>query len=53
MAADAPNTPKWIVTSGILAIAVAVVWLGAPILPAVLGAVGAALLLYYRSRPKP
>jgi hypothetical protein len=52
MAAGSTSTSKWIVASGILAVAVAVVWLGAPIVPAVIGALGAGVLLYYRSRSR-
>jgi hypothetical protein len=52
MTADSSKSGKWIVASGIVGFFAAVVWLGAPIIPAVLGAAGAGLLLYYRSRPK-
>lgn len=37
-----------IIGTSLLGFTVAVVWLGAPLIPAVLGAVGAGLLAYYR-----
>ena len=50
MMADSTRATKWIIASGAVGLFVAVVWLGAPLIPAVLGAVGAGLLLYYRAK---
>jgi Flp pilus assembly protein TadB len=47
------SSRKWIIiASGVTGFFAAVIWLGAPIIPAVLGAIGAGLLLYYRRRPR-
>jgi hypothetical protein len=44
------GSTRFIVASAAVALVVAVVWLGAPLLPAVLGAIGAGLVLYWRGR---
>jgi hypothetical protein len=41
---------KWIMASVIVALAVALIWFRAPLLPALLGGAGAGLLLYWRDR---
>ena len=44
--------PKaWVTAIGLVGFVVAVVWLGAPLLPALVGAVAASLFMYYR-RPR-
>jgi hypothetical protein len=50
MDTDPTRTRKWIAASGVIGFFAAVLWLGAPLVPAALGAAGAGLLLYYRTR---
>ncbi|MDX2167864.1 MAG: hypothetical protein SF182_12395 [Deltaproteobacteria bacterium] len=48
--ADVQTTPALIAASALLACCIAVIWLGAPVVPAVIGGVGAAAILLWRNR---
>lgn len=51
MTSEPTDSRKWIiVASGVVGFLAAVIWLGAPIIPAVLGTIGAVMLMRYRRR---
>jgi hypothetical protein len=41
---------KWTLASVFLALSLVVIWFGAPPIPALIGAIGAGLVLYWRDR---
>ena len=45
-----PRSAQVILASTMVGLLIAVIWLGAPLIPAVAGAIGAAVVLYLRSR---
>jgi hypothetical protein len=45
---ESGNSTRLIIASGIIGGLAAIIWLGAPIVPAVVGAAGAVFLLWYR-----
>ena len=44
------HSTRLIIASSLIATVIALVWLGAPVVPTALGAAGGGLLLYWRAR---
>lgn len=45
-----PRSAQVLLASTLAGLFLAVMWLGAPLIPAVIGAAGAAIVIYWRSR---